>query len=71
MSLTLNDANRRQSFSVAIINDSFYELDVEDFTLVLRIDPVEIPPPSNVILCPKVSSVQILDDDGKINQDSL
>ena len=48
MSLTLNDANRRQSFSVAIINDSFYELDVEDFTLVLRIDPVEIPPPSNV-----------------------
>ena len=56
---------------MAIINDSFYELDVEDFTLVLRIDPVEIPPPSNVILCPSVSSVQILDDDGKINQDSL
>ena len=64
--LTFNDANRRQSFDVTIIDDSFFELDVEDFTLELRFDPFAISPPSNVILRPNVSTIEILDDDRKI-----
>ena len=64
--LTFNDANRQQSFDVTIIDDSFFELDVEDFTLELRFDPFAISPPSNVILRPNVSIVEILDDDRKI-----
>ena len=54
---------RRQSFSVNITDDSFFEQDVENFTLELRFDPFT-PPPSNVKLCPNVSTVEILDDDG-------
>ena len=51
---------------MTIIDDSLFELDVEDFTLELRFDPFEDPPPSNVILSPNVSTVEILDDDRKI-----
>ena len=64
--LTFDDANRQQSFDVTIIDDSLFELDVEDFTLELRFDPFVISLPSNVILHPNVSTVEILDDDRKI-----
>ena len=64
--LTFDNENRQQSFNVTIIDDSLFELDVEDFTLELRFDPFEDPPPSNVILSPNVSTVEILDDDRKI-----
>ena len=52
-------------FSVAITNDSFFEMDVEDFSLELRFSPFGAPP-SNVQLRPNVSVVEILDDDGMI-----
>ena len=66
MLLTFDNDNRRQSFSVAILDDSLLELDAEDFTLELRFDPFALQLPSNVILSPNVSTVHILDDDGKI-----
>ena len=63
--LTFSDANRQESFPVVIIDDPLFEFDVEDFTLELRFDPFG-QPPSNVILSPNVSTIEILDDDGKI-----
>ena len=60
-----NDA-RQLTFRVAITDDSFFEMDIEDFSLELRFDPFEMPPPSNVQLRPNVSVVEILDDDGMI-----
>ena len=51
---------------MTIIDDSFFEVDVEDFTLELRFDPFALEPPSNVILNPNVSTVKIRDDDSKI-----
>ena len=56
---------RQQTFSVAITNDSFFEMNVEDFSLELRFDPFAAPP-SNVQLRPNVSVVEILDNDGMI-----
>ena len=64
--LTFDNANRRQSFDVTIIDDSLFELDVENFTLELRFDPFVISPPSNVMLHPNISTVDIRDDDCKI-----
>ena len=65
--LTFDDAFRQHSFDVTIIDDSLFERDVEDFILELRFDPLALePPPSNVILSPNVSTVNIIDDDGKI-----
>ena len=64
--LTFDNENRRRSFDVAIIDDPLFELDVEDFTLELRFDPFAVSPPSNVILHPNVSTVEILDNDCKI-----
>ena len=65
--LMFSEMNRRESFDVTIIDDSAFELDVEDFTLELRFDPFALdPPPSNVILHPNISTVEIIDDDGKI-----
>ena len=65
--LTFDDFFRQRSFDVTILDDSLFELDVEDFTLELRFDPLALePPPSNVILRPNISTVEILDDDGKI-----
>ena len=61
--LTFNDTNRQQSFSMTIFDDSAFELDVEDFMLELRFDPL-ITPPSNIILHPNVSTIEILDDEG-------
>ena len=58
--------NNEQSFNVTILDDSLLELDVEDFTLELRFDPFALQLPSNVILSPNVSTVDILDNDGKI-----
>ena len=63
--LTFNDTNRQQSFSVTIFDDSAFELDIEDFMLELRFDPF-ITPPSNIILHPNVSTIEILDDDCKV-----
>ena len=51
---------------MAILDDSLLELDVEDFTLELRFDPFAFSQPTNVILSPNVSTVEILDDDSKI-----
>ena len=64
--LTFNDEFRQRSFDVTIIDDSLFEVDVEDFTLELRFDPFVLEPPANVILNPNVSTVEIIDDDGKI-----
>ena len=64
--LIFDDNNRRQSFNVDILDDLFLELDVEEFTLELRFDPFALQHPSNVILSPNVSTVEIFDDDGKI-----
>ena len=60
-----DNLNRWQSFDVAIVDDSLLELDVEDFTLELRFDPFALEPPSNVILRPNVSTIEIVDDDSK------
>ena len=48
-----------------ILDDSLLEFDVEDFTLELRFDPFALQVPSNVILRPNVSTIDILDDDSK------
>ena len=64
--LTFDNDNRRQSFSVVILDDSLLELVVEDFTLELRFDPFALLRPSDVILRPNISTVVILDDDCKI-----
>ena len=56
------DDNRRQSFSVTIIDNLIVE-DTESFTLQLRFDPFDLLPPSSVRLSPNVSVVTILDDD--------
>ena len=64
--LMFNNNDRRQSFNVVILDDSLLELDVEEFTLELRFDPFALQQPSDVILSPNVSTVDILDDDGKI-----
>ena len=60
--LSFDHFNRRQSFSVTIIDDLIVE-DAESFTLQLRFDPYELLPPSSVRLSPNVSVVTILDDD--------
>ena len=63
---TFDDQFRQHPFDVTIIDDSFFEVDVEDFTLELRFDPFALEVPANVILNPNVSTVEIIDDDGKI-----
>ena len=59
--LSFDNNNRRQSFSVVIIDDQFVE-DTENFILELRFDPF-LTLPSNVRLSPSVSVVTILDND--------
>lgn len=51
------------------MDDSVLEADVEDFMLELRFDPYETQP-SNVVLHPNVSTIEILDDDCKIYQEN-
>ena len=66
MPLMFDNGTRQQSFEVAILNDPFFESDFEDFMLRLRFNTFTlIQPPSNVILSPNVSSIEILDDDRK------
>ena len=64
--LIFDNNNRRQSFSVAITNNSFFEQDIKNFSLELRFAPSEIPLPSNVQLSQDVTTIEILDDDGMI-----
>ena len=61
VTLTFNDATRRLSFEVTIIDDNLFE-SVEEFNLELRFDPF-LPVPSGVVRSPNVSTVYILDDD--------
>jgi hypothetical protein len=61
--LTFDDANRQHSLDVAIIDDSLFELD-EIFTLELIFGPLA--PPSNVILSPNTTTVDVMDNDGII-----
>ena len=58
--LIFDDNNRRQSFSVAIVDDRLLEA-TESFTLQLRSDPFS--PLSSVQLSPDVLVVTIIDDD--------
>ena len=53
---------------MAITDDSFFELDNENFTLELKFNPLEITA-SNVVLNPNASVFTILDDDGNIFYD--
>ena len=63
--LTFNDANRQQSFNVTIIDDPIFELG-ESFILELRFDPSASEPPSNVILSPNTTTVEVTDNEGII-----
>ena len=58
--LIFDNNNRRQSFSMAIVDDRLLE-GTESFTLQLRSDPFS--PLSSVRLSPDVSVVTIIDDD--------
>lgn len=69
--LTFDNINRRRSFNLNIINDSFVDLDVENFTLELKFDSFEIPPPSNVILSPNISTVHIIEEGNDNLHDNL
>ena len=60
--LEFNDANRRLSFNVSIINDNLSEMG-EDFQLELRFDTFIGDPPSGVTLSPNVTTITIDDDD--------
>ncbi len=60
--LEFNDANRRLSFNVTIVNDNLSEMR-EDFQLELRFDTFFSDPPSGVTLSPNVTTITIDDDD--------
>lgn len=60
--LEFDDANRRLSFNVSIINDNQSEMG-EDFQLELRFDTFIGDPPSGVTLSPNVTTITIDDDD--------
>ena len=62
--LTFDDATRRQSFVVTIIDDELFEY-TEEFDLELRFDPFLAQPSSGVILHPSASTIYIRDDGGK------
>ena len=46
---------------MTIIDNSLFEVDVEDFTLELRF---ALEPPSNVILSPNTTIVDVIDNEG-------
>ena len=48
---------------VRIFDDSFYEEDKEDFDVILELDPITVQ--SGVILSPDISTICIMDNDGK------
>ena len=63
--LTFDDANRQRSFDVTIIDDTIVERD-ESFTLELRFDPFAFDSPSNIVLSPNTTTVNITDIEGII-----
>ena len=48
---------------VRIFDDDFYEEDIKDFDILLELDPLTMQ--SGVILRPNISTICILDNDGK------
>ena len=64
--------DHQQSFSVTLIDDPFFELDEENFTLELRFDPFFIIPTFgdlplfNIILSPNTTTIDIIDNEGII-----
>ena len=48
---------------VRIFDDDFYEEDIEDFDIVLELDPLTMQ--SGIILRPNISTICIVDNDGK------
>ena len=48
---------------VIIFDDDFYEEDIEDFDIVLELDPLTMQ--SGIILRPNISTICIMDNDGK------
>ena len=50
---------------MTIIDDPIFELD-ESFTLELRFDPFALEPPSNVILSPNTTTVDVIDNNLKV-----
>ena len=60
--LIFDNLNRRQSFNVAILDDSLPELD-ENFALELKFD-LFFTQSSNVILSPNTTTVDIIDNEG-------
>ena len=48
---------------VRIFDDDFYEEDIEDFDILLELDPVIMQ--SEIILRPNISTVCIMDNDSK------
>ena len=64
--LTFDDNNRQLSFDVTIEDDSLFEVDVENFILELQFDPFAFESPSNIILSPNTTTVDIIDNEGII-----
>ena len=62
--LTFDNNNRQQSFDVVIIDDPFFEFQIEDFILELRFDPFQRSQPSTLILSPNTTTVEIINDEG-------
>ena len=63
--LTFDNVNRQLPFDVTIIDDPIFERD-ESFTLELRFDPFALELPSNVILSPNTTTVDVIDNEGII-----
>ena len=63
--LTFDDANRQRSFDVTIIDDTIVERD-ESFTLELIFDSFVSDSPSNIVLSPNTTTVNITDIEGII-----
>jgi hypothetical protein len=60
--VTFDNDNRQRSFDVTIIDDSSIEFD-EIFIFELRFNPFAFEPPSNVILSPNITTIDIVDND--------
>jgi hypothetical protein len=65
--LTFDDADRERSFDMTIIDDQSFEPLDENFRLELRFDPSTLEPPSNVILSPNTTTVDIMDNEGTLS----
>ena len=49
---------------MVIIDDPFFEHQTEDLILELRFDPFELSHPSNLILSPNTTTIEIINDEG-------